>query len=353
MEYQDRLRGLRERLEVPLLVSRLPNLRYLTGFTGSNGYLLVRDEGATLVTDGRYGEMAERLVEHLPGTDVVIYTGRLMAALEPVLGGLSTVVLEGHWVTWDFARRLSDTLGAELVPSRGGVESLRMEKDDGEVERLRRAAAACDAAFSALDELIEESRTERELAWALIEVMRDNDGDLADWGPIVAVGANASLPHHRPGDDPVGGGLLLLDYGCVVDGYHSDMSRTVWLGAAADPEIERVHRAVGEAQREAIAAIEVGVTCKEVDEAARRVLRGYDYEQRFVHSTGHGVGLEIHEAPSLRATSDETLEAGHVVTVEPGVYLPGTGGVRIEDVVLVTEAGPELLTRSPRGLVPT
>ena len=170
------------------------------------------------------------------------------------------------------------------------------------------------------------------------------------WPPIVAADANAALPHHLSADGPVGTKLLLLDYGCTVDGYHSDMSRTIWLQGDPDEEIRRMHEAVHESQAAGIATIRPGVTGHDVDEACRAVLRKHGYEEQFLHSTGHGVGLEIHEAPRLARKSDDVLADGHVVTVEPGVYVPGFGGVRIEDMVLVTDSGHRVLTHSDKGL---
>ncbi len=193
---------------------------------------------------------------------------------------------------------------------------------------------------------------EAELGWALVDAMRRSGAEPAGWEPIVAAGPGASVPHYRSGRRPVGDGLLLLDYGCVVDGYHSDMSRTVWLGGVPDPEMVTVHRIVAEAQAAAIAAVAPGVPASEVDQAARTVLAAYGHEARLLHSVGHGVGLDIHEGPSVRRNSEDVLEPGHVITVEPGVYLAGVGGVRIEDMILVTEDGAFELTGAPKELVP-
>jgi Xaa-Pro aminopeptidase len=347
MNHAGRLDALRSQIEAPLLVSRAPNLRYLTGFTGSNGYLLVRPAGeAVFVTDGRYGELAEELVASLPDTDLVVYTSGMWDVFRSLLDGLSSVTLEADGVTWAFSRDVAKETGVEMIPGGGAVEQLRRAKDESEIAALRAAAAAGDAAFTALGGIADRSVTEKELGWRLIDVMRSHGGDAADWEPIVAAGAGASIPHYRAGEKPVGSGLLLLDYGCVVDGYHSDMSRTVWLEGSPDEEMSRVYRAVLESQEAGIAAVAADVPCGDVDEAVREVLRGYGYEKQFLHSTGHGVGLEIHEPPWVRRGNDDPLAAGDVVTVEPGVYLPGIGGVRIEDMVLVTESGGTVLTGS-------
>jgi Xaa-Pro aminopeptidase len=352
MDHTARLERLRKELDTALLVSRPANLRYLLGFTGSNGYLLVVPDGPTVfVTDGRYGEAAEPLTADV-GAALEVYTSGLWEVLRRLTDGLESVALEADGVTWSFAGDFGRETGVEPVAGGGAVERLRRIKDRAEVDALSEAAAAGDHAFAALPDLVEPGITEVALGWRLIDAMRSRGADAAGWDPIVATGPGASVPHHRSGRRPVGDGLLLLDYGCVVDGYHSDMSRTVWLSGTPDPEMARVHEAVLAAQERAIAAVGPGVACHDVDETAREVLRTRGYEDRFLHSTGHGVGLEIHEPPWVRRGNDDLLRAGDVITVEPGVYLPGVGGVRIEDMVVVTEDGSRVLTHSPKGLEP-
>ncbi len=349
MRHADRLDALAGRIDRPLLVTNLVNIRYLTGFTGSSAYLLVDPGGAAVfLTDGRYGEAAEALVSELPGTSLRVSTSGMWDPLVDALSSVGEISLEAGHVTWDFVRTLGDRSAAEAVPTQGIVEDLRRTKDDDELEALRRAAAAGDAAFAKLAALVGESSTEADLGWALTDEMRRHGGDPADWEPIVAAGAGASVPHYRSGGMPIGDGLLLLDYGCVVGGYHSDMSRTVWLSGAPDPEMEAVYEAVADAHRAAIDAIGPDVACGDVDAAARSALAGRGLAKHFLHSTGHGVGLEIHEAPWVRRDNEDLLRVGDVVTVEPGVYLPGVGGVRIEDMVLVGAEGPVVLTKSSR-----
>ena len=349
MNHAQRLSGLVEALSSPLLVTKAPNLRYLTGFTGSNGFLLVHPEqGSTFVTDGRYGEMAEELVADLDDTDLVVYTSGQWDVFRALLEGLEAVALEADGVTWQFSQDVERETGVKVAPGDGEVEELRRTKDEDEVAALEAAAAAGDQAFSALGEIAEPSLTEEELGWRLIDRMRAAGGQAAGWEPIVAAGAGASIPHYRSGSRPVGDGLLLMDYGCTVEGYHSDMTRTVWLGGRPDEQMGRVYQAVLESQEAGLAAVAPGAVCGDVDEAVRAVLRGYGYEKQFLHSTGHGVGLEIHEPPWLRRDNDDELRPGDVVTVEPGVYLPGVGGVRIEDMVLVTDDGSRVLTHSSK-----
>ena len=351
MNHAERLDTLRARIDAPLLVSKPPNLRYLTGFTGSNGFLLVKPSGAAVfVTDGRYGEMAEGLVAALTDTDLVVYTSGMWDVFRGLVEGMAAVTLESDGVTWAFATDFGRETGVEVVAGGGAIETLRRSKDVAEIAALRAAAAAGDAAFAALGAIVGRTITEAELGWRLIDVMRAHGGEAATWEPIVAAGAGASIPHYRSGRKPVGSGLLLLDYGCVVDGYHSDMSRTVWLEGSPDPEMVRAYRAVHESQAAGIAAVRPGVPSGDVDEACREVLRGYGYEKQFLHSTGHGVGLEIHEPPWIRRGNDDPLQVGDAVTVEPGVYLPGIGGVRIEDMVIVTPEGRDLITAAPREM---
>lgn len=351
MDHGARLEALAATLEQPLLVTDLANIRYLTGFGGSSAHLLVRPEtGAVFATDGRYGELAEPLVAALPATELLVYTSGLWDALKGMLLGVETLALEAEGVTWDFVRTLEAETGVRQEPTTGVVAELRRTKDDAEVGALRAAAACGDAAFARLEELLATASSEEELGWALVDAMRRAGGEAAGWEPIVAAGPAASIPHYRSGRGPVGAGLLLLDYGCTVDGYHSDMSRTVWLDGAPDGEIDRVHRAVAASQQAGVEAIAADAPCSSVDEAVRAVLGGYGYEEHFLHSTGHGVGLQIHEPPWLRRGNDDRLRVGDVVTVEPGVYLPGVGGVRIEDMVLVTGDGPAILTESPREM---
>jgi Xaa-Pro aminopeptidase len=337
-------------IEDPLLITSLPNIRYLTGFTGSSGYVFVSAERFVFITDGRYTELGNHLIAAIDGGELVSYRSGLVDVLVEQFAGHDRVGLESQDVNWAFVHGLKGTSEAGLVATKGIVEGLREIKDDVEIEALAAAAAVGDRAFDTVRALAADAATEGDLGWALINAMRDAGARQAGWPPIAAAGPNAALPHHLSAGDPVGTGLLLLDYGCTVDGYHSDMSRTIWLAGEPDVETRRMHSAVLESQEAGIAAIRPGVTGDEVDEECRKVLRKYGYEDAFVHSTGHGVGLEIHEGPRLASESDDVLVPGNVVTVEPGVYVPGFGGIRIEDMVVVTENGHRVLTQSNKGL---
>jgi Xaa-Pro aminopeptidase len=348
--YNERIARLRDAIEHPLLVTFLPNIRYLTGFTGSSAYVLVTPDRFVFVTDGRYAELGARLMKDVAGGELVEYRSGLNDVLVEQFAGEKHVGLEASSVTWAFVHGLKSKTDSVLDTTHGVVETLRMVKDDAEIAALGAAAAAGDSAFRTVRDLAPAARSEGDLAWSLINAMRDAGAAQAGWPPIVAAGPHAALPHHLSEQEPVGDGLLLLDYGCIVDGYQSDMSRTIWLDGEPDDEIVRIHQAVLESQEAGIEAVRPGVTGHEVDEACRVVLRKYGYEEQFVHSTGHGVGLEIHEGPRLARNSEDVLERGHVVTVEPGVYVPGFGGVRIEDMVVVRDDGHEVLTKSEKGL---
>lgn len=354
MNHAQRVERLLAGLQRPLLISSLTNIRYLTGFTGSSASIVATPSGMTFLTDGRYGEVAGNLVTQLPSASLEVYRANLPGALAAVLRDADVVDVEAAHVTWDFVTKLQDAVTGTLEPSTDTVEVHRRVKDADEVAALSVAARAGDTAFTALPGLAATYDTEAAVGDGLIAAMKGEGGERAGWEPIVAAGPNAARPHHRAGTGTIDrNGLLLVDYGCVVDGYHSDMTRTVWLGGEPDPDVERVYSAVLEANRAGIEAVGPGVTAGDVDEVCRGVLRTYGYEEYFVHSTGHGVGLEIHEGPWVRRDSEDVLEPGHVVTIEPGVYLPGRFGVRIEDMVLVTTSGREVLTASSKEIRPS
>jgi Xaa-Pro aminopeptidase len=340
-----------------LLVTHLTNLRYLTGFTGSAALLLVPAEGEpVLVTDGRYAEQAAEEVER-SGAQVEVRIGRTVAAqrdlVRPRADGLGTVALEADHVSWADQRRYAQEWfpAAELVAAEGLVEGLRLVKDPGEVARIEAACAIADAALAAVAPRLEERPTEAGFARSLDDEVRAGADDLS-FATIVASGPNGSRPHHDPTDRTIeAGDLVVIDFGALVDGYHSDMTRTFAVGGAEalSDEQRRMVAVVAEAQAAGVAAVAPGVPTKRIDEACREVIAAAGWGEAFVHGTGHGVGLDIHEAPSVSGSADATLAPGHVVTVEPGVYLPGHGGVRIEDTVVVTQHGHHALTRAPKS----
>ena len=334
-----------------VLVTALPNVRYLTGFTGSNGAVLVARDGAAFFTDGRYIEQSRHEV---PDLDRVISTDGLDDGFAGPASrlGVRRLGIEASAITLARHRRLGDRLAdVELVPLDGAVEHGRRAKDADEIEALRRAQAVTDEAFDEVLEVIEVGMSEQQLAvWLENALRRDGAHGLA-FDPIVAFGESAAEPHHAPAHRFLEeGDVIKLDFGARWDGYHADMTRTVAFGAPAS-ELRKIHDVVRQAQQAGIDAVRAGVTTGEVDAAARRVIADAGYGDRFTHGLGHGVGLEIHEAPWLRPNTDEVLVAGAVVTIEPGVYVPGLGGVRVEDMVEVTDDGCRVLGASTRELI--
>jgi Xaa-Pro aminopeptidase len=359
MDVAARLPRLRERLRDTdadaLVVTRLPNVAYLTGFTGSAGVVIVGPEHDLLITDGRYSEQAAEQLGAAgvkAGIEIATTQAAQHAALAAAVQGAARLGLEAHGVTWAQQRSYADQLeGIELVPTENVVEAMRAVKEPGEVARIRAACAIADDALAHVLPSLHDGPTEREFARALEWEMRERGATRTSFETIVASGPNGSKPHARPTDRAVQAGeLVVIDFGCVVDGYCSDMTRTVSVGDPG-PEARRVWDVVLESQRAGRAAVRAGVKCVDVDRASRAVIEDAGWGEAFAHGTGHGVGLEIHESPRVAATSDGTLEPGHVVTVEPGVYLPGVGGVRIEDTVVVTSDGADALTEFPKSLV--
>ncbi|HEY6748226.1 MAG TPA: Xaa-Pro peptidase family protein [Mycobacteriales bacterium] len=352
----DRRERLREKVRAAgleaALVTRLVNVRYLTGFTGSNGALLVPADGPdVLCTDGRYTVQAgaqapdvELLIERASATALA---GRAATA------GYRRLGFESHDVTVDLHRALAEKAGRELVSIRQAVEELRAAKDDGEIALLREACAIADRALADLvaEGGLRPGRTEREVGRDLDARMLGHGADAPSFETIVATGPNSAIPHHRPDDRRLErGDLVKLDFGAEYGGYHSDMTRTLVLGPPADWQRE-VYELVHAAQAAGRAALKIGADVRAVDAAARDVIAAAGRAGEFGHGLGHGVGLEIHEAPALSPLGAGTLADRMAVTVEPGVYLPGRGGVRIEDTLVVREgAEPELLTLTSKDL---
>jgi Xaa-Pro dipeptidase len=344
-----------------LLVTDLLNVRYLTGFTGSNGALLVHagdEPGAEartlLCTDGRYLAQSaqqvpdlERVIERPSDLALAARAGKNAADYR-------RTGYESHRVTVEGLDALAVAAqGVELTRAPGMVEQLRLVKDDDEIEALRMACTAADHALASLlaHGGLRPGRTEREVARELEGRMLDHGAVGPSFESIVAAGANSAVPHHRPTAAVLhDGDFVKLDFGALVDGYHSDMTRTVVLGEPTAWQRE-LYELVAAAQAAGRAALRVGADVREVDAAARSVIEQAGYGEQFLHGLGHGVGLEIHEAPTLSKAGDGRLCAGMAVTVEPGVYLPGRGGVRIEDTLVVREGAPELLTQTTKTLV--
>ncbi|HKN99879.1 MAG TPA: Xaa-Pro peptidase family protein [Pseudonocardiaceae bacterium] len=344
-----------------LFVTDLLNIRYLTGFTGSNAVLVVAaadgpgaESGTLLCTDGRYLTQSQRQVPELERLIDRASDRALMARMATNAAGYRRTGFESQHVTVDQLTALTEQAGdVDLVRAPGHVERQRLVKDEAEIEALRMACAAADRALAELLEQggLRPGRTEREISRDLEGRMLDNGAAAVSFETIVASGPNSAIPHHRPTDRELAtGDFLKLDFGALVDGYHSDMTRTLVLGEPAGWQRE-LYQLVAASQAAGRAALAPGTEVSDVDAAARDVIDDAGYGEEFLHGLGHGVGLEIHEAPTLSRTGDGRLAAGMAVTVEPGVYLAGRGGVRIEDTLVVRETGPELLTLTTKDLV--
>jgi Xaa-Pro aminopeptidase len=341
-----------------LLVTNLKNVRYLTGFTGSAGLLLVLADRLVFATDGRYQvQSADQLAA--TGVEADFRIGTVPAqrdALREAASGVARLGLEAGSVTWAAQRAYASDwfAAAELVPTTGLVEELRRVKDAGEVARIAEAARIADEALEAVKPVLLEKPTEAEFGRALDFEIRRLGASGNSFETIVASGPNGAKPHHRPSDRTIEAGeLIVLDFGAMVDGYCSDMTRTVCVGQPRSDVLTRMAEVVAASQAAGVAAVRAGVTGVEVDRVCRDTIADLEpsWRDAFVHGTGHGVGLDIHEAPGVGSTSTDTLAVGHVVTVEPGVYLPEHGGVRIEDTVVVTDTGCTPVTHSPKELI--
>lgn len=342
-----RLRQLREQLEErelgALLVTGSANVRYLAGFTGTNGTLLVSADSAQLFTDFRYIEQA---AEQAPDFSVVDGGAKPREVLAAAINSHAVVGFDAAEMRVAQHSALSELLdeSTELKVASGIVERLREVKDADEIAAIERAAAIGDSIYAALAEGGLVGRTERELAWQIEVLAREGGASGLSFPPIVAAGAHGALPHAEPRDVKVEPDqLVVLDLGVVVDGYCSDCTRTFATGDLATKQKDG-YELVLRAQQAALAAVVDGASCSEVDSVAREIIAGEGLGEAFGHSLGHGVGIEVHETPTLSARSEGTLSVGNVVTVEPGIYIAGEFGVRIEDLVVVEEAGPRVLT---------
>ncbi len=336
-----------------MLVTRLVNVRYLTGFTGSNAAVLISSDAHSdrIVSDGRY---TTQISEQCPDVTALPPSRTCPeAAISFALAGrMDRLGFESRDVTVALFGTLRGLAGEErLVALEEPVEILRTNKDPAEIELVRRACEVSDLAFARVCQQVHAGQTERDIAFALEIAMHDAGAEGLAFDSIVASGPNSAIPHHEPTERVVEeGDLLKMDFGARVDGYHADMTRTCVMGPAADWQRE-LHALVEHAQAEGRAALRAGIATRELDEIVRSVIDVAGYGEQYTHGLGHGVGLEIHEAPFVGPASAGRIQANSPVTVEPGVYLPGRGGVRIEDTVLVGDSLVESLTTSPRDLL--
>jgi Xaa-Pro aminopeptidase len=335
------VRGL---IEVPFLVTAPVNVHYLTGFDSSNAALLVEPDAARLFTDFRYAERA-REVEGVEFVETKRYMYSDLPELLP-----DRVAFEADAMTYANYEFLRDG-GVDLVPGRGVVESLRVVKEPGELDEIRRAAEVTDAAYERLVAEPFLGRTETELVWRMEQLLHDSGADGLAFDVDIAAGPTAASPHAMPGERVVQeGDMVLVDAGAKVAGYCADSTRTFAAGHVSD-SLRGVYEVVRRAQQAGIEAVRAGVSGRDADAAARTVIAEAAYCENFGHGLGHGVGLLVHEAPNLRPETEDVLAAGNVVTVEPGIYLSGVAGIRIEDLVVVKEDGSEVLTSFPKELM--
>ena len=336
-----------------LLVTNFTNVTYLTGFSGDDSYLLVGKDQTVLISDSRY---SLQIQEECPGLEFYIRTSQ-----QPILEATARVVkraklrkvgFESHATTFAQWESLTDKIKPlELVPLPRLVEELRLIKDQHEITAIREAVRQADRGFRVMRASLIPTMTELEVAHDLEHMMRRFGARAAGFAPIVAVGARSALPHARPTDGRLlEAGFVLVDWGAVnAAGYKSDLTRVLVTGRIS-PKLAKIYRVVLNAQRRGIKAIRPGAWCRDVDAVARGVIEKAGYRKNFGHGLGHGLGLDVHEGPRLNQTSKEILKPGMVVTVEPGIYLPGWGGVRIEDDILVTRDGCEVLTSVPKDI---
>jgi Xaa-Pro aminopeptidase len=360
MDFRARQKKLREHLATTrfdaLLISHLPNIHYLCGFTGSAGLLLVEEAGSVFFTDVRYDTQAH---EEVKGAKVVIPRKSLLAGFGEWLGKPPkrrrdwTIGIEAEHFTVAEKKRLSQVLpsGVRLKDAPPVVERSRMVKDTDELNRIRAAVALGAKLFDRAVQVLRPGVKETEIAGEMEYAARRGGVQEMSFPTIIASGTRSALPHGRASEQAIAAGAFVVcDFGVILGGYCSDQTRTVWVGSVPD-EARRVYEAVRESQQAAINAVRPGIAVSEIDAAARKVLRKAGLGRYFTHSTGHGVGLEIHEAPRVAAGQSEILQPGMVITIEPGVYFPGKWGVRIEDMVAVTAGGCEVLTPTSKDFL--
>lgn len=350
-----RLDKLREKLASQgleaLLIGSAYNRQYISGFTGSAGWVLVAADRAWFLTDFRYTEQA---AEQVHGFDIVEHGPDPIASIGDLLrgAGLSKLGFEENHTTYaQFAKWGKTLQGVELVPVPGLVEELRMIKDEAELAVMQEAADLADRAFSYIQGLIKPGMKESDIALELEVFLRSGGAASSCFDTIVASGERSALPHGVASDRVIGSNeFVKLDFGALYRGYCSDITRTVAVGQVSDKHRE-IYDIVLEAQLHALEHIRPGMTGKQADALARDVIAKHGYGDRFGHSLGHGLGMEVHEQPSLSVRSDIVLVPGMVVTVEPGIYIPGFGGVRIEDDIVLTDDGIRILTSSTKQLI--
>lgn len=344
-----RLREVMKEKEIEaLLITNPLNRRYLSGFTGTAGYLLISDKIAYLLTDGRYIEQAKKQATQF---EVISRPENVLKTVADLLQqeSISTLAFESEHLTVAEHQQLQQIVAPVKTKSvRQLVEQLRIIKDEQEIDCIKRAIRVVDEVFVEILSEIAPGMTEHQVATRMEYLMREKGASGSSFDTIVASGIRSALPHGVASEKILeDGDLVTLDFGCYVDGYTSDLTRTFVLGTPHNKQRE-IYDIVLESQQKTIASLRPGMTGSEADQIARQVIEEAGYGEAFAHGLGHGIGLDIHEEPSLRRSSEQVLQPGMVVTVEPGIYLPGFGGVRIEDDVLITKSGATVLTTATK-----
>lgn len=331
------------------IISKAENIRYLSGFTGgTDAVLLISRESNYLITDSRYIEQAGR---ESPEWELCLEKPPETKMIEKLGSPYQKIGFEPHAVSYQDYLELTRSLSGELMPLSAVVEDMRKVKEEEELQCLKNAAAAGGQVFSKVCTLIQPGLSERHIAAQIGFYLREYGCDKESFDTISLSGKNAAMPHGMPGDSKLApGDMLTLDFGGFYQGYAGDMTRTVAVSKADQSLVDR-YQAVLEAQKRGVAMVKAGVSCREIDLAVRASLKEYKLDQHFSHGLGHGVGLEIHESPRVSFRSDEILEENMVITIEPGIYIPGWGGIRIEDTVIVKERGCEIITDSDKELL--
>ncbi|MFC0277213.1 M24 family metallopeptidase [Enterococcus devriesei] len=347
----EKLRALMEKAIIDAyLVTSPANLRYLTNFTGTAGMALITLEQAFFITDFRYIEQAS---EQIQGMTIIQHQGDIVSEILKLMESESVNVLgfEDAVMTYADYSIFEEVIDAELAPASGLIEKLREQKDDGEIAIIEKACAIADEGFDHVLKMIRPGMTEIEVANQLDFYMRSLGASGTSFETIVASGARSALPHGVASEKMIEqGDLITLDFGCVYQGYVSDITRTFAIG---DPgqQLKDIYQIVLEAQKKVLEVAQAGVTGSQLDAVARDFISEAGYGEAFGHSTGHGIGMEIHEGPNISRSNDEPLMEGNVITDEPGIYLPGLGGVRIEDDLVILAEGNRILTQSPKELI--
>lgn len=354
MDYVSRVRRISDQLQFEkvnwLIVQNLTNIRYLSGYSGSHAVLLISPEKKVIVSDGRY---QEQIKKEVVGFETVMEGERHdIDIIKEVLGSAQHVWIEGDHCSISRFNKIDEGLpNATVVPKKYLVEAMRITKDDDEIKVIKKALALAEDALEKVYPQIKEGMTERDLANTIEHEMWKLGAEKESFETLVQFGPRTSLPHGKPSNATLKSGQnILMDFGCILNGYCSDITRMAYFGEPSD-EMKTIHNLVKEANENAANNIREHMTTKQADEFARSVIRDGGYGDQFVHGLGHGLGIDIHEDPRLTYRSEETLKAGNVVTIEPGIYVEGKGGVRLEDTAVITEDGCEILNQSSKEML--